>query len=101
MKRIIIIAVAIWLYSATFAFAVWTPPVGYGQNVSYNPSYGQPTRVLSTWRIGPYGVFSTSDFWRNLPNGCQEHVITRTTYRFSINGVESDTITMIVGTRCP
>jgi len=39
MKRILIFAVALWLYSATFAFA--------GKIVSYNSSYGQQPRVIS------------------------------------------------------
>lgn len=44
MKRTIILAAALWFFSATFAFA--------GKIVSPNPSYGQPIKVIYQWAIG-------------------------------------------------
>jgi hypothetical protein len=50
MKRTIILAVAIWLCAATFAFAV--PRFTFGRTVSYNPSFGQQVKVLAQWVVG-------------------------------------------------
>jgi len=100
VKRAIKIATVLCLFSATFAFATPRYP-GYGHVVAPpgNTTFARPV-VRSTWYIGPFGLYSTSDWWRSIGDGCEEHVVSRTDYRFSFGGIVGDTIEMIVGKRC-
>ena len=67
-----------------------------------NTTYAQPS-VTRTIYIGPAWFFTTSDWWQpiNDGTGCEQHVISRTTFEFTWTGIVSHTITMIVGKRCP